>query len=62
MEQQIFKQDAKTLVDTLFDAKLFKDQVTRDDLNSIEDYISSALNSRFDSYLKIEKIMDKLVK
>lgn len=62
MEDKIFKQDAKSIVDMLFDAKLFKEQITRDDLNSVEDFVGDAMNSRFNSYLKIKSLMDKLVK
>ena len=56
MEDKIFKQDAKQIVDMVFDAKLFKDELTRDNLNSIEDIIQFMLQSRFDSYQKLDKL------
>jgi hypothetical protein len=56
MEHKRFKQDAKQIVDMTFDAKVFKDNLTRDDLNAIEDMLEFILQSRFDSYLKMEKI------
>ena len=40
-EKNYFKQDAKTIVDMLFEAKLFKDHITRDDMNVTEALIES---------------------
>lgn len=62
MEDNQFKQDAKSIVDLTFDGKLFKDNVTRDDMNVFEDLISFLLQSRFESYIKTKQLFDKLDK
>ena len=36
MDEKIFKQDAKQIVDLAFDKKLFKDEITRDDMNAFK--------------------------
>ena len=60
MENTIFKQDAKTIVDLAFDSNLFKDSVTRDNMNTFEDLIEYMLSSRFESYKKTEKLLKDL--
>ena len=57
MEDKIFKQDAKQIVDLAFNAKLFKDELTRDDFNGFEDLIQFILQSRFESYQKADKLI-----
>lgn len=58
--EQYFKSDAKTTVDTLFDAKLFKDEVTRDMLNGVEEYIAFVMQTRFSSYQRVTKLMERV--
>lgn len=58
--KNIFKQDAKTLVDTLFETKLFRDDLTRDELNTIEEMIDYSMSSRFDSVLRAEKLFQQI--
>ena len=60
MNDKIFKQDAKTIVDLAFDSKLFKDLVTRDNMNTFEDLIEYMLSSRFESYKKVEKLLESV--
>lgn len=62
MEDKIFKSDAKTIVDMFFDTKIFKDNITRDDMNATEEFIESMLKSRFESYQKCAKLMESLKK
>ena len=62
MEDKIFKNDAKTIVDMFFNTKIFKDNITRDDMNATEEFIESVLRSRFESYQKCEKLMESLKK
>lgn len=52
MEKEISKhhQDrAKALVDMLFDTKIFKSEITRDDMQAIEDYIAFEFSCYQDS-------------
>jgi len=60
MEQKYFKQDAKQIVDMAFNAKLFKDELTRDDFNAFEDLIEYLLQSKFDSYKRTSDFLDKI--
>jgi len=62
MQQQIFKNDAKQIVDLMFNTKLFNDDVTRDTMNEFEELITFLLQSRFDSYVKIDSLLKKLPK
>ena len=39
MDEKIFKQDAKQMVDMIFEANLFHDNVTRDNMNTFEELI-----------------------
>jgi hypothetical protein len=62
MKEELFKNDAKQIVDMVFESKLFKDDVTRNDMNAIEDFISYLLQSRYDSYLKLKNILERVDK
>lgn len=60
MEDRIFKNDAKSIVDMAFDNRLFKDELTRDHFNAFEDLITFMLQSRFESYKKIDKLINSV--
>lgn len=60
MDEKIFKQDAKSIVDLAFESKLFKDSVTRDHMNALEDLIEYMLSSRLESYKRTEKLLEDL--
>ena len=62
MEKQIFKSDAKQIVDLFFETKLFKEDVTRDDMNETENLVQFLLESRFDSYVRINKLTERIDK
>ena len=62
MDEKIFKQDAKQIVDLAFNEKLFKDEITRDDMNSFEELINFLLSSRYASYKRAEKLFGSLKK
>jgi len=62
MDEKIFKQDAKQIVDLVFDKKLFKDEITRDDMNAFEELIDFLLSSRYESYKRAEKLLENLKK
>ena len=55
-----FKADAKNIVDMLFDTKYFKDEVTRDNMVAVEEYLESMLSMRFESYLTLKSLTDSL--
>jgi hypothetical protein len=60
MDKEIFKRDAKTIVDLSFNNKLFKDEVTRDDMDKFEDLLSYLLQSKYESYKRAEELLKKL--
>ena len=60
MIDKIFKQDAKSIVDVLFDTKIFTDKISRDDMATVEEMIESMLQSRFDSYKKAQKLYESI--
>ena len=62
MDEKIFKQDAKQIVDLAFDKRLFKDEITRDDMNAFEELIDFLLSSRFESYKRADKFFEILKK
>jgi len=57
MEDKTFRNDAKQIVDLCFDNRLFNENITRDDMNAFEELITFLLQSRFESYKRIEKLM-----
>lgn len=52
--------DAKQIVDLLFDTDCFKKEITRDNLNAIEEFISHILKTRVDSQLRKNKLTNSL--
>lgn len=60
MSDNLFKHEAKTIVDTMFNAKAFHDNITRDDLNSIESYLSDIMQMQYDSHIRMSKFLDKI--
>lgn len=62
MEEKIYKQDAKQIVDLAFDNKLFKDEITRDDMNSFEELIEFLLSSSFEGYKRLDKLLESIEK
>lgn len=60
MEDKIFKSDAKSIVDVAFNNKMFKDEITRDDMNAFQELIEFILSSQFNSYVKTKELMDSL--
>jgi hypothetical protein len=59
-ENKLFKADAKQIVDMLFDAKLFKESITRDHMNTLEELVKSIMQSRFDSHIKMKELSKKI--
>ena len=60
--EEYFKNDAKTIVDMLFDSKFFKNDITRDDLNATENFISELMSLKFKSQEKFKRLFDRIDK
>ena len=56
---KIIKDDAKSVVDLLFETKIFKEELTRDNLNSIEEFVGYLLETRVNSQIKMLKFKEK---
>lgn len=57
-----YQKRAESIVDMLFDAKLFSDVLTRKDLQAVEDYIASEFHSGIDSVVRLKAIIDRHAK
>lgn len=55
-----FAAGAKIIVDTMFDNRLFKDSITRDDMNGFEELIQFMLESKFNMAWKSEKLFESI--
>jgi len=60
MTEEIFKQDAKVIVDVLFESKSFKDHITRDNMSELQNIIEYMLSSKFKSYLKMKDLQNRI--
>jgi len=59
-KNKYFKDEAKIMVDMLFESKILIETVTRDDMNHIEEFILNMLQSRFDMHLRAEALFKKI--
>jgi len=57
-----FKQEAKAIVDGFYDGKLFKDNITRDDMNKVEEFITDMMNTRFEAQMRTENLYRSIEK
>ena len=62
MKENYFKQDAKQIVDMLFDNNVFRKNVTREDMNATEEFINFLMESKFEIHLKLENLINKIDK
>jgi hypothetical protein len=61
-ENKLFKQEAKIIVDSLFDNGLLINTLTRDDMSALEEYLRFSLENRFNSYKLIKSLNEKINK
>jgi len=60
MENPFFKQEAKMIVDMLFETKCFKEDITRDHMNETEAFISEMMDTRYRTHLKLKNLTEKI--
>lgn len=53
---------AKGIVDTLFDSKVFRESITRDNLSTVEEVIAIHLQHNQDTFKKVYPLLQKLKK
>lgn len=60
IKPEMFRSDAKHMVDALFDAKCMREDITRDQLNVTEDALSDLMQMRFDAHLRAVELLKKM--
>lgn len=58
--EELFRRDAKSMVDTLFDNDLFKERLTRDDMASLETWISKMMSMSYDGAKQYEELIKSI--
>jgi len=53
---ELIKQDAKSIVDLLFETGSLKRGITRDNMNAFEEFVRAILLSRIDSQMRLNEI------
>lgn len=53
---KLIERDAKSIVDTMFETKILKSDLTRDNMNSIEEFIAYMMKTRFNGYIKMAEL------
>lgn len=59
-KQEIFRNDSKQIVDMLYEGGLFAKKIKRSDMDVLENYICDMMDSRFESYKKMEKLLEDI--
>lgn len=60
IDKELFRDDAKGLVDTIFDKKLFVDSITRQHMKIFEDIINMSLYYKYKSYIMGQEFLDQI--
>lgn len=60
--RNLIKEDAKSIVDLLFDTGALDQKLTRDNMNALEEYIKIILEGRIDSHIKLIDLKRKISK
>jgi hypothetical protein len=60
--ENLIKEDAKSIVDLLFETGALDTKLTRDNMNALEEYIRVIIQSRVNSYCNLVDLKKKHVK
>jgi|1_EtaG_2_1085319.scaffolds.fasta_scaffold13694_4 hypothetical protein len=60
MNDKTFKEDAKQIVDIVFNGNLFKAEITRDDMNCLQDFIENSLKRRYGTYKRADQFIKSI--
>lgn len=55
-----FKNDAKSIIDLLFNTKCFREDISRDNMNELENYVEFCLSSKFEAHIKCLKLSKQI--
>lgn len=58
--KSLISNDAKQIVDLLYDTNMFKEGLTRDNLNSIEELVICLLETRVTSQIKKNELRNRI--
>lgn len=59
-DKELFKGDAKFMVDNLFDKDFFNESMTRDAMNVFEDVIAETMYLRWKSHVQSQELIKKI--
>ncbi len=54
-----FQKDAQQIVDTLFESKMLREDIKRNEMTDLENLIEFMIDSRFDSYVRARVLAEK---
>jgi hypothetical protein len=57
----LVKEDAKNIVDLLYETKALDSKLTRDNMNALEEYIKVVLQGRINNYVNLIDLKSKFI-
>ena len=57
----LVKEDAKNIVDLLYETKALDSKLTRDNMNALEEYIRVVLQGRINNHINLIDLKSKLI-
>lgn len=57
----LIKEDAKNIVDLLYETKALDSKLTRDNMNALEEYIRVVLQGRINNHINLIDLKSKLI-
>ena len=57
-----FRQDAKRMVDSMFEGGLFSKQLTRSQMNKLENWLNVSMTMRYNSAKRLEELLNDINK
>ena len=58
--KNLINNDAKNVVDLLFETKALDSKITRDQMNTLEEYIGSIIQGRVSNYVNLINLKSKI--
>jgi ribosome-interacting GTPase 1 len=58
--KNLINSDAKNVVDLLFETRVLDSKITRDQMNTLEEYIGSIIQGRVSNYVNLISLKSKI--
>lgn len=58
--KNLINSDAKNVVDLLFETRVLDSKITRDQMNTLEEYIGSIIQGRVSNYVNLINLKSKI--